>query len=362
MKQDIIESIKKNSITLDVINYINDLINNNQYLEVQALTNYINPEYVLVDGMSRYKCSIFYNAYIANYNLKDYKKCQYWLKQFEFAEFNDNIVLESNNLIYNLNKKIIASFDPAREAKDDEIVIVYGNFPFWYHYLPHSSKLYRHPYLFNSLKHTNIETHKCWDKLDLIYILNIDLRKDRYYEILVELCRIGAPLHKIHHYVVKEGEKSHEECTKNHVGIMKHFKDSNLNTCLVLEDDITFINKIEYVQDCISYFLNKDIEYTLCFLALSRWGEQLKPYDDVLGITTQWVTATGGFFLNKKTIDIVYSRSHEGYELLKNSGNGFHVIDQYWRSLPNRLYFRNKLSFQRPSYSNIQKLYYTNLY
>jgi hypothetical protein len=143
---------------------------------------------------------------------------------------------------------------------------------------------------------------------------------------------------------------------------MKHFKDSNLNTCLILEDDITFINKTKYIQDSILYFLNKDIEYTICFIALSRWGEQLKSYDDVLGITTQWVTATGGFFLNKNTIDLVYKTALEGCELLKDNESGFYVIDQYWRSLPNRFYFRNKLSFQRPSYSNIQKRYYTDLY
>ena len=64
---------------------------------------------------------------------------------------------------------------------EDEIVIVYGNYPDWHHALPYSSKLFRHASLFKQLKHDVIElfgkkwavVSSQWEGFDRRGILNL---------------------------------------------------------------------------------------------------------------------------------------------------------------------------------------------
>ena len=154
-------------------------------------------------------------------NSNDLEKAKFWLSKFEFIDppFDTNIP----DLFRN-NKKVIATFDCNREPETDELIVVYGNYPDWHYSMPFSSKMYRHITLFWDIPHDKVEYHPCWEKVDQIYIINLEKRHDRYVETLLELAKVQAPLHRIiHHKVVNNGENPTINCSRSNIHVMNNF-------------------------------------------------------------------------------------------------------------------------------------------
>jgi len=336
----------------NIIQQLNFLRSQDQFILCQFLTDQLNP----LDIPYHSRNQIFDIGYAANYYLKNIPKCQYWLEKFEFAEITSNVYHNSNFLFGILGKKVIASFDSQREPVEDEIVIIYGNYPDWHHALPYSSKVFRHASLFGQIKHDKIEYDLAWEDVDIIYILNLKERSDRFNDTLLALCSVKAPIHRIHHYKAeKDGLPPYVGATKNHVDVMKHFKESEKNNCLILEDDVVFIDDHKFISESLKSFFTKKYKYNICFLSLSKIGER-QPFDDLLSITKQQCTTSAAYFLNKESLEIVLQVAEEG--LLKMTETSDHhnfCIDRYWCKLPELYLFKKKLVFQRPSFSNLTK-------
>jgi len=336
----------------NIIQQLNFLRSQDQFLVCQFLTDKLNP----LEIPYNYRNQIFDIGYSANYYLKNIPRCQYWLEKFEFAEITSNVYHNSNFLFGILGKKLIASFDSEREPTEDEIVIIYGNYPDWHHALPYSSKVFRHASLFNQIKHDKIEYDSSWEDVDIIYILNLKERSDRFNDTLLALCSVKAPIHRIHHYKAeKDGLPPYVGATKNHVDVMKHFKESEKNNCLILEDDVVFIDDHKFISESLKSFFIKKYKYNICFLSLSKHGER-QPFDDLLSITKQQCTTSAAYFLNKENIEIVLSVAEEGLlKMIETNDHHNFCIDRYWCKLPSLLFFKKKLVFQRPSFSNLTK-------
>jgi hypothetical protein len=336
----------------DLLQQLNFLRGEDQFLLCQFLTNQINPSKLPYQIRNQ----IFDIAYSSNYYLKNISRCQYWLSQYEFAELTTNVYANSNFLFGLLGKKVIASFDSMREPADDEVVVIYGNYPDWHHALPCSSKIFRHASLFFQIHHDIIEYDSSWEFVDTIYILNLKERSDRYTDTLLALCSVRAPIHRIHHYKAeKDGLPPYVGATKNHVDVMKHFKESEKNTCLVLEDDIVFIDDHKFVWESLNKFFRLEQAYNICFLSLSRIGERF-PLNDLLSITKQQCTTSSAYFLAKQTIDSVLQVADEGLQKMTETGDHHNFcIDRYWCKLSDLVFFKKKLVFQRPSFSNLTK-------
>ena len=300
--------------------------------------------------------NLFDAAYIAAYYLRDIPKAQYWLSQFEFAELDRHIFNNGNYLFGILGKKIIATFDYKREPLNNEIVIVYGNYPDWHHALPCSSKVYRHVSMFFELKHHVVEYHPSWESVDTIYVLNLKERTDRYSDTLLALASVHAPLHRVHHYKAeKDGLPPYVGATKNHVDAMKHFQESSKNTCLIVEDDIVFLDEKEHVWNSLSAFFSKKYSYNITFLSISKIGQR-EPLDNLLSVSKQQCTTSAAYFLTKETSQDVLNVADEGLRLMQETNNHHtYCIDRYWCKLPNLFYFKKKLVYQRPSFSNLTK-------
>lgn len=336
----------------NVIEQLNFLRSQDQFLLCQFLTDQLNP----LDINYHSRNLVFDIGYTANYYLGNILKCKYWLKNFEFAEITLNVYNNSNYLFGILGKKVIASFDSERQPKEDEIVIIYGNYPDWHYALPHSSKIFRHASLFSQITHDIIEYDSAWEDVDTIYILNLKERSDRFNDTLLALCSVKAPIHRIHHYKAeKDGLPPYVGATKNHVDVMKHFKESGKNNCLILEDDIVFIDDHKFISESLNKFFTQKYNYNICFLSLSKHGER-QPYDDLLSITKQQCTTSAAYFLNKENIEIVLSVAEEGLlKMIETNDHHNFCIDRYWCKLSNLFFFKKKLVFQRPSFSNLTK-------
>jgi hypothetical protein len=336
----------------DLLQQLNFLRGEDQFLLCQFLTNHITPSKLPYQIRSQ----IFDIAYSCNFYLNNISRCQYWLSQYEFAELTPNVYHNSNFLFRLFEKKVVASFDSTREPADDEVVVIYGNYPDWHHALPYSSKIFRHASLFFQIHHDVIEYDSSWEPVDTIYILNLKERSDRYSDTLLALCSVRAPIHRIHHYKAeKDGLPPYVGATKNHVDVMKHFKESEKNTCLVLEDDIVFIDDHKFVWDSLNKFFKSEQTYNICFLSLSRIGERV-PLNDLLSTTNQECTTSSAYLLKKETIDNVLEVADDGLQKMIETGDHHNFcIDRYWCKLSHLVFFKKKLVFQRPSFSNLTK-------
>ena len=297
--------------------------------------------------------SIYSIAYKANLYLKNIEDCQFWLSKFEFSDMGP-IYYASNNLFPILNKKIVASFDAKREPASDEMVIIYGNYPDWHHVLPHSYKVMRHASMFFDIKHDVVEYDPSWEFIQKIYILNLEDRRDRFSDTLLSLCSVKAPLHRIHHYKAKKnGLPPYVGATKNHVDVITDFVNSGNENCMILEDDIVFIDDTNKFWNSLSELSKRTYEYSMCFLAISKHGRR-EHFDDLLSISKQSCTTSSSYILQKSTAPRVLEVTNKGLEKMIETGDHHtYCIDRYWSLLPNIFYFRTKLAFQRPSYSNL---------
>ena len=339
----------------DISREVAQLQGQDQFGIVKRLTDPIDP--MIIPWNHRFH--VYDAAYRANLHLGDLKKAQFWMGAFEFADISPHVLHNSNFLIPLLGK-VVASFDPAREPGSGEVIIVYGNYPDWHRALPATHKMYRHVTFFHAMKHDVVESHPCWDSVDVIYILNLEERVDRYMETLASLASVGAPLQKIHHYKAKtnDGLSPYTGATKNHVDVKEHFQNHpELSTCLIVEDDIVFTDDRARVQSSIAEFFRRGYDYTLCFLSLARFEPRL-PLDDLLSISKQPCTTSSAYFLHKPTSAEVLRVTKEGLDLMISTGGGNSeaCIDRYWCfHLPLIHFFKDKLAFQRPSYSNLRR-------
>jgi len=345
----------KFSHIIDIPRDVNILQGNDQFALVKRITDSIDP--LSISWYHRWH--VYDSAFRACLHLGDLKKAQFWMGAFEFSDVSPHTMRNSNFLIPMLGR-VVASFDSKREPKEGEVVVVYGDYPDWHRALPATNKMYRHVSFFNQLNHDVVESHPCWDSVDIIYVLNLEERVDRYMETLSSLAKVAAPLHKIHHYKAKVGGplSPYTGATKNHVDVIQHFEDTpGLKTCLIVEDDIVFTDDVNRVQESVAEFFRRSYEYTLCFLSLARFEERI-PCDDLLSITKQPCTTSSAYFLHKPTSTEVLRVTREGLDIMiqTNGGRSDGCIDQYWCfHLPIIHFFKNKLAYQRPSYSNLRR-------
>jgi GR25 family glycosyltransferase involved in LPS biosynthesis len=134
---------------------------------------------------------------------------------------------------------------------------------------------------------------------------------------------------------------------------MNMFCAKSDEVCLVLEDDFVFLDDRTHVWSSIAELFANPVDFNICFLSLSKTGLRL-PHNSLLSKTLQPCTTSSGYFLQKSTAPTVYETAAEGLELMKRTGNHHDFcIDRYWTKLPKLFFFRKKLGFQRPAYSNL---------
>jgi hypothetical protein len=305
-----------------------------------------------------YYCTQRYNECIEADQLEQARE---WLSKFEFTDPNAEMMYIHPKL--RAGKRVIATCDPDRVPSENELVIVYGNYPDWHYAYPFSSKMYRNVSFFGITEHDSVEYHPCWERIETIYILNLETRTDRYMDTLLQLVKVHAPLDRIiHHKITNNGEIGIVNCTRNHTLVLNDFKSSKRRYALILEDDFSFIDDVKHVWLTLDTFFQRRYNFTICLLSTSKYNEKCE-YDDLLTLCKQSCTCSSGYIVSETSIDNVVSTVTDGFEKLKLHPEMAYeyAIDQYWRRLPNRFYFKKKLGFQRTTWSNIGNAINTNL-
>ena len=338
---------------------------------------YITPELIYASPFNNIRASLFsymsidhvgwdkrhelltciYNAYIEMNNVTNAMKI---LSCFRKALINEAIIRASSSAFELLrpHMKIIASFDPERVPAPNEIIIQYGEYPHTVSCLPvyGSQIVYRHPIYFNLIHHDIVEYDESFEKIDKIYILNLIDRPDRLWLLLVELCKIRAPLHRICYYGAKKEPEIgvYASATKNHLDVVDDFiQSTTCENALILEDDITFVSDITRIWSQLKLLFERSYSYDLCFLAYSKYGE-IVDVDDLVSQSKQYCTTSSCYLIRRNTVEAVRDCLKVGYEEMKNGGNpNIYCCDRYWTKLNTLLVLRDKIAYQRISFSNI---------
>jgi hypothetical protein len=333
----------------DPIERLNVLRGQDQFELIQYISDRVIPTDIPYDN----RLVFFDTAYIANFYLRNVAKAQYWLSQFEFADISAHIRTNGNYLLPHLGN-LVASFDVNEQPGEGEVMIYYGNFPDGHLALPCSNRIYRHVSRFFEVTHTKVLYHSSWEKVDKIYILNLEERVDRYYDTLLALVSVKAPLHRVYHYKAQKGGlPPYVGATKNHVDVLDHFCKSGAENALILEDDFVFIDDRAMVWSTLEKLWASALTYDLCFLSLSKLGKR-EPHSEIALRSLQPCTTSSGYLVQRDTAPKLFEVADEGLRKMQETGDHHtYCIDRYWTKLPQIFCVRPKLGFQRPSYSNL---------
>jgi len=260
--------------------------------------------------------------------------------------------------------KVTAAFDPSsHRPAAAEIVIYYGNYPHSVECLPATPTAYRHPAYFGLVEHTDVAYHPSWEPVARIYVLTTEPRVDRYFHLLLELCRVGAPLHRIHKhcgaFTPHTGDPTQDRyicASENHADVTADFVAAGHRACLVLEDDFSFISDTRCVHDSLAALFASDRDFYVCFLSYSKWGP-VDECDELVSFNRQACTTSSGYLLRRETAPVVLGCQREGVEQMKKGRPpSTYCCDRYWaryNAEGRMLCFRRKLGFQYVTHSDI---------
>lgn len=209
-------------------------------------------------------------------------------------------------------------------------------------------------------------------KLDKIYVINLEHRKDRKVEILKELKKVDAsnveifsairpkedlikhwnpsfldPLPDWYHGNATTYRIGALGCLLSHLTIMKKALNENYENILILEDDTMFINNITIPQIVNRYsnFLDKT-DYGIFYLAGNTAANGIKGMVKEVYLTFGTLT-TGSYIINRKCM-----------EYIVNNINGYpreidkYYLDEIQNKFPCFICIPN-ITRQRASYSDI---------
>lgn len=200
------------------------------------------------------------------------------------------------------------------------------------------------------------------NKLDKIYIINLDKRTDRWKHVeqnvipLIpkkysnKVIRISAVDHT--HYPTREQRAA--GCTYSHLGVWKNAIENNYANVLVLEDDVKWLVNTEELEKHFDFF--DSVDYNMIHIAYRNESEIFESNIKKLYRCHDFTGTVAYFgkvdFLKKMLSDIEFSAS----QLMKLKPTRPYAIDIYWRKyqLDDKWYGSNKIAWTIDNYSNIE--------
>jgi GR25 family glycosyltransferase involved in LPS biosynthesis len=289
------------------------------------------------------------------------------------GDFTVRLVEETDHLFDQVcqGKKVIGTYDCNRVPKEDEIVIIIGDYPVSRDSLVISNPMRRNYRWALKFKYDEFEGHECWNNIDYISVINSDDRPDRLFDILKEFKKMEVPLNKVYRQSAIIDSSTGNPyvnglvgCFKSHLSILNKFSNTEFNNIAVFEDDFTFSEPIEENKNSLIKFFNGHYGHEVLLLATSAEGTIVKR-DDLVSNSYQPCTTTSGFILSKSGLERVLPLWQKANDMLIATWNfNVYACDRYWALIQgdNGMFtFNRKLGYQRPSFSQTSKTLAYNL-
>jgi hypothetical protein len=259
-------------------------------------------------------------------------------------------------------------------ASERVLHVIYGSAPQDERSLPGGPIMVRHPLTVHALRHDAFLFLPGWERVARIAIITRPKATDRYAALLCELCRIGAPVHRVWRYEAsnQEGEAPYAGATRNHCEVLEAWVAETPasraeDAILVLEDDVAFTPCARQVADALRAVLEGDggrgpPDYDVALLATSKHGTlRDHPTEPGLRLSEQPCTTSSAYLVTRRRAPVIAAVIREGYDqLVRTNDAGRYCVDRYWTLLQRGpggrngfVVFRPKLAYQRPTLSNL---------
>ena len=201
------------------------------------------------------------------------------------------------------------------------------------------------------------------EKIDKIYYINLEERKDRREHILGEIKKMEFELKKVKRLDAIKHKQGGIGCGLSHIKVLEDAIENNYKNIIILEDDFKFLVEREEFEEYLKFLFNYDFDYNTCML--TRYIVEHKKLNDKISEVIYGKTVSGIIVNNKFFEDLKENFQESVNEMMKGcmdnphgySGNNNFAIDENWKKLQGigkKFYTFNKpLGTQIPSYSNI---------
>jgi glycosyl transferase family 25 len=187
-----------------------------------------------------------------------------------------------------------------------------------------------------------------------IFYINLDKRSDRkaHFENQMKMLRWQA-----HRFPAIEHQNGAIGCSMSHLKLLEYAKEQNLDHILIMEDDITFLNPMLFIQN-LNKFFSSEIDFDVLLIAGNNMG-----VFNVINENSVQVThcqTTTGYLVKSNYFDTLIDNFRVGIQLLCQNINlrDIYAIDQYWSKLQQKdkwLLLTPLTVTQKPDYSDIEK-------
>ena len=193
-----------------------------------------------------------------------------------------------------------------------------------------------------------------FNNFDIIYYINLDKREDRKTQLLNELTKMNIDMNKVKRITGVLDENGKIGCFQAHINTLLNFEQSNLNNCLILEDDFVFKNNQIETFKTLNKFWSSGESWDLLMISGQIKTCEKTKHPFLFKVSNGQTTS--GYAVNKQFLQTLLTNYKTGIEnIKKNKGC---AIDIYWKSLQpfSKWYvLYPKLGFQKPDYSDIEK-------
>jgi len=180
-------------------------------------------------------------------------------------------------------------------------------------------------------------THQCldnpFDRIDVVYYINLATATDRREEIERELLKVLPDLSKVRRIEAVRHELGSLGCSLSHIKALEHFIASGLETCLVLEDDFTFkLSKVE-TFDIMNRFWTLRIKWDVVLLGCDMKSHEESSVDFLL--RTKKANSTASYIVGSKYAPTLLANFQEGATKVAEAGKRVpkYALDMYWHRL-----------------------------
>jgi hypothetical protein len=198
------------------------------------------------------------------------------------------------------------------------------------------------------------------NNFDIIYIINLEHRKDRLNHITNELLKTNIYPNKIKRIdAINCLDFGALGCSKSHLLALEDFINSSKDTCIIFEDDFIFTEPQNMVNDLINEVFNNKINFDVLMLSSNTLAEETTNYPFITKIVD--AQTLSGYAVSKQFAHILLNNYKESIKLLEPFGYAYpdYCLDMYMKKLqPISEWYciKPKIGKQIPSYSDIQKI------
>lgn len=208
-----------------------------------------------------------------------------------------------------------------------------------------------------------INTKNIMNRIDRIFLINLDKREDRLVEFMQECEKMNIPLSHIERFAaIYRPDHPALGCTLSHLSVIKLAKEKGYENILIFEDDFEFEVSRDVLDQRLAHFFNQSIPFKALLLTYHLYDTHPPSRrDDVLS-TISYAANASAYLVNQCCYDELIEYLSYGTKMLEMTREHWYYInDQIWRGSMEKggwFILNQRIGKQRYSYSDLRQTFY----